>query len=112
MAIIFALYLVVMYRKPNVNWGSSAQEQVYKGALTAVQKLQNVSDHVKNYHPQILVLCGDPKVRPPLVDLGYSLTKHTSIMFVGNIIPVGSLIFNKYASMVHQGVCISGSAGI
>lgn len=86
--IIFALYLVVMYRKPDANWGSTTQAQQYKAALMAVHRLQNVSDHVKNYHPQVLVLSGDPKVRPPLVDFGYLLTKNNSLMFVGNIIPV------------------------
>ncbi|KAH8407263.1 hypothetical protein KR222_011792 [Zaprionus bogoriensis] len=86
--IIFALYLVVMYRKPDANWGSTTQAQQYKAALMAVHRLQNVSDHVKNYHPQVLVLAGDPKARPPLVDFGYLLTKNNSLMFVGNIIPV------------------------
>ncbi|KAH8278959.1 hypothetical protein KR018_011778 [Drosophila ironensis] len=86
--IIFALYLVVMYRKPEANWGSTTQAQQYKAALMAVHRLQNVSDHVKNYHPQVLVLSGDPKARPPLVDFGYLLTKNNSLMFVANIIPV------------------------
>ncbi|EDV92859.1 bumetanide-sensitive sodium-(potassium)-chloride cotransporter [Drosophila grimshawi] len=86
--IIFALYLVVMYRKPDANWGSTTQAQQYKAALMAVHRLQNVSDHVKNYHPQVLVLAGDPKTRPPLIDFGYMLTKNNSLMFVGNIIPV------------------------
>ncbi|TDG47570.1 hypothetical protein AWZ03_006009 [Drosophila navojoa] len=86
--IIFALYLVVMYRKPDANWGSTTQAQQYKAALMAVHRLQNVSDHVKNYHPQVLVLSGDPKTRPPLVDFGFLLTKNNSLMFVGNIIPV------------------------
>ncbi|KAH8381896.1 hypothetical protein KR009_000837 [Drosophila setifemur] len=89
--IIFALYLVVMYRKPEANWGSTTQAQQYKAALMAVTRLQNVSDHVKNYHPQVLVLSGDPKTRPPLVDFGYLLTKNNSLMFVANIIPVSRL---------------------
>lgn len=88
--IIFALYLVVMYRKPDANWGSTTQAQQYKAALMAVHRLQNVSDHVKNYHPQVLVLSGDPKSRPPLVDFGFLLTKNNSLMFVGNIIPVNA----------------------
>ena len=31
--IIFALYLIVVYRKPDVNWGSSTQAHTYKMAL-------------------------------------------------------------------------------
>lgn len=46
--IIITLYLVVVYRKPDVNWGSSTQQQTYKQALQSAQKLQQVSDHVKN----------------------------------------------------------------
>uniref|UniRef100_A0A1I8P469 Bumetanide-sensitive sodium-(Potassium)-chloride cotransporter n=1 Tax=Stomoxys calcitrans TaxID=35570 RepID=A0A1I8P469_STOCA len=85
LVIIFALYLVVMYRKPEANWGSSTQAQQYKAAVTAVYRLQNVSEHVKNYTPQVLVLCGDPKDRPPLIDFGYILTKQNSLLFVGNV---------------------------
>lgn len=36
--IIFALYLIVVYRKPDVNWGSSTQAQTYKSALSVVYK--------------------------------------------------------------------------
>lgn len=89
LVIIFALYLVVMYRKPEANWGSSTQAQQYKAAVTAVHRLQNVSEHVKNYTPQVLVLTGDPKTRPPLVDFSYLLTKQNSLLFVGNVLPMG-----------------------
>lgn len=92
--IIFILYLVVIYRKPEANWGSSTQAQQYKAAITAVHRLQNVSDHVKNYTPQILVLTGDPMIRPPLVDFSYLLTKHNSLLFVANIVPVSIIYFH------------------
>jgi solute carrier family 12 (sodium/potassium/chloride transporter), member 2 len=84
--IIFALYLLVMYRKPDVNWGSSTQEQTYKTALSAALRLQRVGDHIKNYHPQVLVLAGTPAARPPLIDLGNLITKHHSLLIVGDIV--------------------------
>lgn len=84
--IIFALYLLVMYRKPDVNWGSSTQEQTYKTALSAALRLQRVGDHIKNYHPQVLVLAGSPSSRPPLVDLGNLITKNNSLLIVGDVI--------------------------
>lgn len=84
--IIFALYLLVMYRKPDVNWGSSTQEQTYKTALSAALRLQRVGDHIKNYHPQVLVLAGSPYSRPPLIDLGNLITKHNSLLIVGDVI--------------------------
>lgn len=85
--IIFALYLLVMYRKPDVNWGSSTQEQTYKTALSAALRLQRVEDHIKNYHPQVLVLAGSPSSRPPLIDLGNLITKNHSLLIVGDVIP-------------------------
>lgn len=88
LVLIFTLYLVVWYRKPEVNWGSSTQAHHYKTTVTAVHRLQHVSDHVKNYAPQVLVLCGEPKSRPPLIDFAYLVTKHNSLMFVGNVMTV------------------------
>lgn len=58
--IVFALYLLVLYRKPDVNWGSSAQEQAYKNVIATAHRFQETGEHVKNYHPQILVLAGNP----------------------------------------------------
>ena len=43
---------------------------------------------VKNYRPQLLVLTGDPTARPALVDFVYSVTKGTSLMICGNVVPV------------------------
>lgn len=83
--IILALYLLVVYRKPDVNWGSSSQAQTYKTALSATYRLQNISDHVKNYHPQVLVLAGRPSNRPPIVDLAYLITKNHSLMIIGDV---------------------------
>ncbi|XP_077285790.1 sodium potassium chloride cotransporter [Arctopsyche grandis] len=86
--IIFALYLIVVYRKPDVNWGSSTQAQTYKNALTSTHKMTNISEHVKNYRPQILVLSGKPHSRPPLVDLANLITKHNSLLLCADISPI------------------------
>ncbi|XP_030752173.1 bumetanide-sensitive sodium-(potassium)-chloride cotransporter [Sitophilus oryzae] len=82
---VLALYLVVSYRKPNVNWGSTTQAQIYKNALQATQQLNTVEEHVKNYRPQILVLSGMPSARPALVDFAYLLTKKVSMLVCGHI---------------------------
>uniref|UniRef100_A0A182UTZ6 Bumetanide-sensitive sodium-(Potassium)-chloride cotransporter n=1 Tax=Anopheles merus TaxID=30066 RepID=A0A182UTZ6_ANOME len=87
MAFIFVLYLVVVYRKPEANWGSSVQAQAYKTALNSTLNLEGTSDHVKNYQPQILAIAGDPMQRPALIDLAHLITKHSSLMVIGNIIP-------------------------
>lgn len=53
--VAFVLFLIVSYRKPDVNWGSTSQAQIYKNALQSVLQLNNVDEHIKNYRPQILV---------------------------------------------------------
>lgn len=82
---VMALYLIVAYRKPDVNWGSTTQAQIYKTALQAVHQLNSVEDHVKNYRPQILVLSGNPSARPALVDFAHQLTKNISLLVCGHI---------------------------
>lgn len=84
--IIWGLYLLVVYRKPDVNWGSSTQAQTYKTALTTAQRLNNVSEHVKNYKPQILVLCGYPQARPLLLDFANLITKSHSLLILGDVV--------------------------
>lgn len=80
--------MVVIYRKPDVNWGSTTQAQTYKSALTSTYRLQQIDEHVKNYRPQVLVLAGTLQCRPPLVDLANQITKHNSLMIVGNVVTV------------------------
>lgn len=84
-AVVLTLYLVVAYRKPDVNWGSTQQAQTYKSALLSVQQLNNVEEHVKNYRPQILVMAGQPNTRPQLVSFGYLLTKKLSLLVCGHV---------------------------
>ncbi|CAG9856533.1 unnamed protein product [Phyllotreta striolata] len=83
-AAVLSLYLIVSYRKPNVNWGSTTQAQIYRNALQAVYQLNSVEDHVKNYRPQILVLSGTPSARPALVDFAHLLTKNLSMLVCGH----------------------------
>lgn len=108
-AIVMFFYLVVLYRKPGnfqfdqfhswiefltkscsseVNWGSSTQAQTYRAALTSIQQLVHIEEHVKNYRPQILVLSGLPSARPALVDFAYLICKKNSLMVCANIIQV------------------------
>ncbi|XP_034943352.1 bumetanide-sensitive sodium-(potassium)-chloride cotransporter [Chelonus insularis] len=83
---VLALYLVVSYRKPDVNWGSTTQAQTYNNALTAVQQLDRVEEHVKNYKPQFLVLSGNPSARSALIDFAHHITKNQSLVICGHII--------------------------
>lgn len=72
----------------DVNWGSTTQAQTYNNALTAVQQLDRVEEHVKNYRPQLLVLSGTPSARSALVDFAYHITKRQSLLICGHIVEV------------------------
>jgi len=80
------LYLYIYYRKPEANWGSSAQAQVFVNALKGVQSLTDTPEHVKNYRPKVLVLTGNPAHRPPLVDFANLITKKLSLLICGHVI--------------------------
>ena len=54
--IVAVLYLYIYYRKPEANWGSSAQAQVFVNALKGVQSLTETQEHIKNYRPKVRVL--------------------------------------------------------
>ncbi|XP_063043376.1 solute carrier family 12 member 3-like [Engraulis encrasicolus] len=84
--IILFLLGYVIYKKPQVNWGSSVQASTYNMALSYSVSLSGVEDHVKNYRPQCLVLTGPPNLRPALVDFVGSFTKNVCLMICGNIV--------------------------
>ncbi|KAK7068979.1 hypothetical protein SK128_015897 [Halocaridina rubra] len=81
--IVLLLYVIVYYRKPDVNWGSSPQAQTFTIALNSVATLSTVEDHVKNYRPSVLVLSGAPHSRPPLLHFANSITKNMSLLVTG-----------------------------
>lgn len=93
-----------IYMFLDVNWGSSTQAHSYKNALLAVQKLANTEEHVKNYRPQILVLTGNPAARPSLVDFVYNITRGSSLMICGYVIPVRSIILTLLSNLSNLSV--------
>ncbi|KAG1963864.1 solute carrier family [Pimephales promelas] len=84
--IIIFLLGYVLYKKPDVNWGSSMQASSYNMALSQCVGLNQVEDHIKNYRPQCLVLTGLPCTRPALVDFISTFTKNQSLMICANVI--------------------------
>ncbi|KAJ7391818.1 hypothetical protein OS493_016107 [Desmophyllum pertusum] len=84
-AIITALYKYVDYKKPEANWGSSAQAYTYIRALRFTYRLNAVEDHVKNFRPQCLVLTGLPSSRPDLVHLVSNITRNRGLMVCGQV---------------------------
>ncbi|XP_015276881.1 PREDICTED: solute carrier family 12 member 3 [Gekko japonicus] len=84
--IVVFLLGYVLYKKPEVNWGSSVQAGSYNMALNYSVGLNEVDEHIKNYRPQCLVLTGPPSFRPALVDFVGTFTKNLSLMICGNVL--------------------------
>ncbi|KAM7040295.1 solute carrier family 12 member 3 [Acridotheres tristis] len=84
--IVIFLLGYVLYKKPDVNWGSSMQASSYNMALNYSVGLIEVDEHIKNYRPQCLVLTGPPNFRPALVDFVGTFTKNLSLMLCGNVL--------------------------
>ncbi|KAK2709720.1 bumetanide-sensitive sodium-(potassium)-chloride cotransporter-like [Artemia franciscana] len=82
---LLCLYLLIVYRKPDVNWGSSTQAQIYKSSLASVYQLVYLEEHIKNYRPQILILSGNPASRSPLIDFANLICKKQGLMLCGHI---------------------------
>ena len=51
--IITLLCIAIQKNKPDANWGSSTQSQVFLTALKGVHNLTKVEDHIKNYRPKV-----------------------------------------------------------
>ncbi|XP_044520068.1 solute carrier family 12 member 3 isoform X2 [Gracilinanus agilis] len=85
-AVVIFLLLYVLYKKPEVNWGSSVQAGSYNLALNYSVGLNEVEEHIKNYRPQCLVLTGPPNFRPALVDFVGTFTRNLSLMICGHVI--------------------------
>ncbi|XP_061403574.1 solute carrier family 12 member 3-like isoform X1 [Lethenteron reissneri] len=83
------LYFYCMYKKPEVNWGSSVQAMGFQTALATTLNLDNVKEHIKVFRPNCLVLTGPPHLRPALVDFVGTFTKGVSLMVCGNVVVAG-----------------------
>ncbi|XP_042690715.1 solute carrier family 12 member 3 [Centrocercus urophasianus] len=84
--IVVFLLGYVLYKKPDINWGSSMQASSYNLALSYSVGLSEVDEHIKNYRPQCLVLTGPPNFRPALVDFVGTFTKNLSLMICGHVL--------------------------
>nr|XP_021334213.1 solute carrier family 12 member 2-like [Danio rerio] len=69
----------------DVNWGSSTQALMYNQALTHSLHLTGVEDHIKNFRPQCLLMCGYPNSRPALLYLTHTFTKDMGLMICGHV---------------------------
>uniref|UniRef100_A0A8C3ALX0 Solute carrier family 12 member 1 n=1 Tax=Cyclopterus lumpus TaxID=8103 RepID=A0A8C3ALX0_CYCLU len=85
-AIEILLYIYVMVKKPDVNWGSSTQAVTFVSAVSNALSLSGVEDHVKNFRPQILAMTGSARARPALLDLAHSFSKNYGLCLTCEVI--------------------------
>jgi solute carrier family 12 sodium/potassium/chloride transporter 2 len=83
---VAALYLIVYWRKPDINWGSSTQAFLYTYSTRYLQKLEKLEDHVKNFRPQFLVLTGPPSSRPDMAYFISQIATDSGIMICGHVL--------------------------
>ncbi|KHN84469.1 Solute carrier family 12 member 2 [Toxocara canis] len=86
-AFFFILFIYMNHRHVEANWGSSVQANSYRIALTSLLKLANIEEHVKNYRPQILLMCGNPAARSTLLDFAANITKDNSLLIAAHVVP-------------------------
>uniref|UniRef100_A0A183C0Y5 SLC12 domain-containing protein n=1 Tax=Globodera pallida TaxID=36090 RepID=A0A183C0Y5_GLOPA len=56
--VFFVLFVFIKHNKSHINWGTSTEANRYRRALNSLLKISRTEDHVKNYRPQLLLLCG------------------------------------------------------
>ncbi|XP_063368226.1 bumetanide-sensitive sodium-(potassium)-chloride cotransporter-like [Cydia amplana] len=73
--VFLVLYLIVHYRRPDADWGSSTEAQRYN---EVVQSLLEINQkHRQSYNPQVLVLSGPAGRRPALMQVAGLITSGT-----------------------------------
>jgi solute carrier family 12 sodium/potassium/chloride transporter 2 len=97
-AIVGVIFGYVVYKKPDVNWGSSSAALLYITALKSAYKLQQTEDHVKNFRPQLLVLTGLPSSRPDLTLLACQINRNVGSVISGQVLVVS---FGGWSGRVH-----------
>ncbi|XP_064390223.1 solute carrier family 12 member 3-like isoform X2 [Halichondria panicea] len=86
LAIVAALYKLLDFLKPDVNWGSSTQAFLYSYSLKNLLKLEKLDIHVKNFRPQFLVLTGPPSSRPDLIHFVSHISRDSGVMVCGQVL--------------------------
>ena len=84
--LILAIYKVIEIRKPDVNWGAASSAVLYLNALRYQHKLSIAKEHVKNFRPAYLVLCGELGKRPYLTTFASQMAGDRGLVTCGNII--------------------------
>ncbi|XP_075979931.1 bumetanide-sensitive sodium-(potassium)-chloride cotransporter-like [Anticarsia gemmatalis] len=83
--IFLFLYFLLLYRKPETDWGSSTDAQRYQETIARILQISHRSVSTKSYNPQLLVMHGKPHSREWLLDMAKLITSIGSFMIVADI---------------------------
>jgi len=84
--ILFGLYRYLEEREVVAGFGDAKSGYVFRRAVTDLAELERLGYHPKNWRPQILVLSGNPKTRPRLVELADMLECGRGFLVVANVL--------------------------
>ncbi|CAB3402445.1 unnamed protein product [Caenorhabditis bovis] len=86
--IIFAIpYCLQLYFQRDHEATKGEAPSRYIPTLEKMHELQFEPENSRHYHPQILLLTGNPAVRPALVDFAHSITRGQTLLVCGYVIP-------------------------
>ena len=69
----------------DVDWGQTADSQLYKTTVAFAHKLNLKSFHVKNFKPSVLLLCGIPNKYSELISIANDITRHRGMLIIGDV---------------------------
>jgi len=84
--LLFGLYKFIERKKVVASFGDAKSGYVFRRAVDDLERLEHFEYHPKNWRPQILVLSGNPKTRPRLVNLADSLVCGRGLLIVANVL--------------------------
>ncbi|MBN1442228.1 MAG: amino acid permease [Planctomycetes bacterium] len=84
--VLLVLHFYVKKRRVLSTWGDARIGFFFRRAVDDLVALEHMEYHPKNWRPQILVLSGNPKTRPGLVELATFLESGRGLLMVGNVL--------------------------
>eukprot|EP00163_Fabomonas_tropica_P020036 TRINITY_DN351_c0_g3_i1.p1 TRINITY_DN351_c0_g3~~TRINITY_DN351_c0_g3_i1.p1 ORF type:complete len:854 (+),score=209.64 TRINITY_DN351_c0_g3_i1:936-3497(+) len=96
-AVAAAIYKYLDYKKPDVNWGSAQQAQIYVDAIRKCHKLDTTKTHVKTFRPAFLCLVGSPRDRPHLVRFANLISQSAVSLLI-----IGSVVLGRFRDKVKE----------
>jgi len=83
--VIFAIYVGLTRARLQVTWGDMRSGFWFAMTRFGLLRFQSSQQHLRNWRPVILVLCGNPKSRLRLVEFAQDLEARRGLLFLAQI---------------------------